>query len=327
MKIAIIGGAGFIGSKLTPELIARGHDVTVIDLFWFGNNLPKEAKIIEKDANSLNEDDLKTFDTVIFLAGLSNDPMAEYSPSRNFHENGATPSFVAWIAKRAKVRRYIYGGTCSVYGFTVNELYDETREARSNYPYGLSKLIGEFGIRQLEDENFSTICFRQGTVCGYSPRTRFDLIVNTMFKAAVLDQKIIVNNPAIWRPILSINDAVQAYCNAVDAPEKVSGVFNIASENYTVGEVAKLVQEGVEKALGIKAEIETRDVQDFRNYKVTWEKAKAQLNFDPKFKVEEIVAEIASHRNEYGDFTNPTYYNIATFKELDKKAELHLAPA
>ena len=322
MRLLIIGGGGYIGSALTPRLQERGYDVTVMDLFWFGNHLPDGTKTIVKDANTITEDDLKGYDQVIFLGGLSNDPMAEYSPSRNFVENGATPAYAAWIAKRAEVKRFIYGGTCSVYGYAVNEFYDEERPARSGYPYGLSKLIGEYGIRQSEGDGFSTICFRQGTVSGHSPRMRFDLIVNTMFRTAVKDNLIRVNNPAIWRPILSIRDAVSAYVRAVESPYEVSGIFNIASGNYTVGEVADLVLAGVRKHLGINPKLEILDVKDFRNYKVSTVKATEVLNFKSQFEVADIVEELSHLVNEFGDFSNPEYYNIQTFKALDAAQKL-----
>jgi len=320
MRIMLIGGAGYIGSALVPRLLERNYDVTVVDLLWFGNHLPQGVHLVEKDANTLTEEELKGYDQVIFLAGLSNDPMAEYSPSRNFHENGATPPYIAWLAKRAGVKRIIYGGTCSVYGYTVNELYDEDRPARSGYPYGLSKLIGEYGILQLQDDKFSTICFRQGTVSGWSPRMRFDLIVNTMFKSAVKDNLIRVNNPSIWRPILSITDAVTGYVRAVEAPYAISGVFNIASGNYTVGEVADYVFDGVGTHLGIRPKVEILDVQDFRNYKVSTQKSSDVLSIKTKFAVADIVRELCERRDEFGDFSNSEYYNIQTFKALDVAA-------
>src|SRR6202046_5093633 len=115
------------------------------------------------------------------------------------------------MAKKAKVKRYIYASSCSVYGYTENELYDETRPVSSSYPYGISKLQGEQAALQLADENFSVIALRKGTISGYSPRMRFDLIINTMFKNAMRDGVIRVSNPAIWRPILAIDDAAMAY--------------------------------------------------------------------------------------------------------------------
>ena len=80
MKILIAGGAGYIGSALIPKLLERGYEIDVIDLLWFGNQLPANVKVIQKDIFDVHEDELKGYDEVIFLAGLSNDPMAEFSP-------------------------------------------------------------------------------------------------------------------------------------------------------------------------------------------------------------------------------------------------------
>src|SRR6266849_3962211 len=158
MKILIAGGAGYIGSALIPRLLDRGYEIDVIDLLWFGNNLPAEAKIIQKDIFKLDEKDLKGYEQVIFLGGLSNDPMAEFSPGRNFISNAAAPAYLGYLAKRAGIRRFIYAGSCSVYGYTVNELYDETSPAVSHYPYGISKLQGEQAAMYLMDEKYSVIC-------------------------------------------------------------------------------------------------------------------------------------------------------------------------
>jgi nucleoside-diphosphate-sugar epimerase len=160
MKILVAGGGGYIGSALVPKLLDRGYKIDVIDLFWFGNHLPKEAGVINKDVFELTENDLKPYEQVIFLAGLSNDPMAEYSPSQNFIFNAAAPGYLSYIAKISGVRRFIYAGSCSVYGYTVNELYDESAPTICNYPYGISKLQGEHSIMQLVDENFSAISLR-----------------------------------------------------------------------------------------------------------------------------------------------------------------------
>lgn len=316
MKILVAGGAGYIGSVMIPRLLERGYEVDVIDLFWFGNHLPDEVGIIEKDIFKLEEEDIKGYEQVIFLAGLSNDPMAEYSPAENFISNASAPAYLAYIAKRAGARRFIYAGSCSVYGYTVNELYDETCPAVSNYPYGISKLQGENAVIQMIDKNFSVISLRQGTVSGYSPRMRLDLVVNTMFKFAVKEQTITVNNPAIWRPILGIKDAATAYTRAVEANEDISGIFNVASGNYTVGEIGDLVKSGVKKYLDVDVKLNIKHIQDYRNYKVSIEKARKVLSFHPKHDVESIIEDLVEHQQEFGDFDNPNYYNIQVFKKL-----------
>jgi len=116
MKILIAGGAGYIGSALIPQLLERGYNITVVDLLWFGNNLPKEVEVLHKDIFDLKENDVSGFDQVIFLAGLSNDPMAEFSPKMNFIYNASAPAYLAYLARIVKSKRFIYAGSCSVYG-------------------------------------------------------------------------------------------------------------------------------------------------------------------------------------------------------------------
>jgi nucleoside-diphosphate-sugar epimerase len=323
MRILIAGGAGFVGSVLIPKLLDRGYKVDVVDLFWFGNHLPRQVGILDRDIFQLSVEDLEPYEQVIFLAGLSNDPMAEYSPNKNFVFNAAAPSYLAYIAKKAKVRRYIYASSCSVYGYTENELYDEKRQVSSSYPYGISKLQGEQAALQLADDNFSVISLRKGTISGYSPRMRLDLIINTMFKSAMTDHCITINNPSIWRPILSINDAATAYTRAVEADPNISGVFNVASDNYTVGEVGDLVKSTVEQRLGGHINLCIKHIQDFRNYKVSIEKAKNVLSFHPADDVKAIVSNLIDNMDKFRDWSNPAYSNIQTFKEIENEIEIH----
>src|SRR6202453_5471779 len=279
MKILIAGGAGYVGSVLIPHLLDRGYQIDVVDLFWFGNKLPSEAGILEKNIFDLQVSDLAGYDQVIFLAGLSNDPMADFSPAKNFIFNASAPAYLPYIAKKAHVKRYIYASSCSVYGYTENKLFDEDCPVNSAYPYGISKLQGERAVMQMVDSEFSVIALRKGTVSGYSPRMRFDLIINTMFKNAMKDRTITINNPSIWRPILSIQDAATAYIRAIEANHNISGVFNVASGNYTVGEVGDLVKAAIEERMGMSINLVIKHIQDFRNYKVSIEKAKNVLSF------------------------------------------------
>jgi len=317
VKILVAGGAGYIGNVLVPMLQEHGYEVDVVDFLWFGNSLPPETKVTEKDLFDLRQEHMEGYDQVIFLAGLSNDPMAEFNPALNFIQNGALPSYLAWLAKQAGVHRFIYASSCSVYGYTVNELYDEDSPVTCGYPYGISKLEGERGVLQLGDDNFSTIALRQGTVNGYSPRMRFDLIVNTMFKCAIQDGLITVNNPAIWRPLLDVRDTSTAFLRAVQADTSISGPFNVAYDNYTVGQVADLVKDEVERLTGKKVRVDIKDKKDFRNYKVTCDRARTYLGFKPKYDVPQMIESIYEHIGDYGDFSEPNFYNIQVFKKLE----------
>jgi nucleoside-diphosphate-sugar epimerase len=328
MKVLVVGGAGYLGSVLIPRLLDRGYKVDVVDLFWFGNHLPRQVGILNQDLFQLTVEDLEAYDQVVFLAGLSNDPMAEYSPSKNFIFNAAAPAYLAYMAKLAKVKRYVYASSCSVYGYTENELYDETRTVGSTYPYGISKLQGEQAALQLADDNFSVISLRKGTISGYSPRMRLDLIINTMFKTALRDNTITINNPSIWRPILSIEDAATAYIRAIEANYKISGIFNVASGNYTVGEIGDLVKNAVEERLGKRINLCIKHIQDFRNYKVSIETAKNVLSFHPAGDVKSIVMNLIDNMEKFQDWDNPLYSNIQAFKSLESGIEVYaMAPS
>jgi nucleoside-diphosphate-sugar epimerase len=319
MRILVAGGAGYIGSALVPKLLDRGYEVEVVDQCWFGNHLPANVPVNTRDVLDLEIEDLEGFNQVVFLAGLSNDPMAEYSPSRNFVANAASPAYLAYLAKKAGVERYVYASSCSIYGYTVNELYDEAAPTVSIFPYGISKLQGETAALQLRDEKFSVIALRKGTVSGYSPRMRLDLVVNTMFKTAVTEGVIRVNNPAIWRPILAMQDAVSAYIRAIECSAAISGVFNIASGNYTLGEIGDQVYEGVKQFLGLDPRLEILHLKDLRNYKVNISKAANVLSYKPRHSIVDIVHELVEQRHRFADFDSPLYFNIETFRALDTR--------
>ena len=316
MKILLIGGAGYVGSALVPRLLERGYETDVIDLQWFGVNLPEGVSVVDRDILRCRVDDLAGYEQVIFLAGLSNDPMAEFDPAMNFVSNAAVPSYLAYLAKQAGVRRMIYASSCSVYGYTFNQLCDETAPAASSYPYGISKLQGEQGVLQMGDDSFSVIALRKGTICGYSPRMRFDLVVNTMYKSCVQDGRVIVNNASLWRPVLDMRDAVSAYLRAIQADYSVSGVFNIASDNYTVGQMGDMVKDEMEKLLGKPMKIEIKNIQDYRNYKVETGKARTVLGFEPTRDVTDMIEDLHEHRDSYGDLNDDRYYNIRVFRKL-----------
>lgn len=325
MKVLIAGGAGYLGSLLVPHLMERGYEVTVVDLLWFGNRLPVGVRLLEKDVLDLTEDEVAGHDQAIFLAGVSNDPMAEYSPSKNFVYNGAAPAYLAYLAQQTGVRRFVYGSSCSIYGYSTDALCAEDEPTVCHYPYGISKLQGERACLQLGDERFSVISLRKGTICGWSPRMRLDLVINTMFRTALADGRITVRNPAIWRPVLAIRDAVAAYVRALEAAPDVSGVFNVASDNYTVGELGDRVKEAVEARLDHRIDLSILDEHDLRSYKVSTDKATRVLGFHPRHDVLSIVEELFAHLPDFEDFDNPLYYNIEVFKRLEERVAAGVA--
>ncbi|MDE2232600.1 MAG: SDR family oxidoreductase, partial [Patescibacteria group bacterium] len=313
-----IGGAGYIGSRLVPALLAQDHEVTVFDLFWFGDYLPPPSVNLRKvkaDAASLTENDLKGFDCVVWLAGLSNDPMAEFSPLGNFIHNSAIASYIAYISKRAGVRRFIHGGSCSVYG-DASDLdhkasYEDIHKLKVTYPYGIAKLQAEIGAMKLADDNFNVICLRKGTVSGWSPRMRFDLLINTMFMSAMTTNTITVNNAYIWRPILGINDAIRMYCYFVNCDNGKSRIYNIVSENVKILDVALRIA----SMLNPSPNVIVKNIEDKRNYRADNE-GKLDEN------VETIVTDLIENcckscDGQFDWMKDDRYYNIKTFKNIE----------
>jgi nucleoside-diphosphate-sugar epimerase len=134
--------------------------------------------------------------------------------------------------------------------------------------------------------------------------------------SAMTDRKVVVNNASIWRPILDLRDATSAYLRAIQADYSLSGVYNVASGNYTVGQVGDMVKNKVERLTGRKIGIEIRNIQDFRNYKVNFEKASTHLGFQPRYSVDDIVDELYAHQDQFGQYSDDRYYNIRVFSKM-----------
>lgn len=313
-KIFIAGGAGYVGTRFCNEF-ANIYDITVYDHFWFGDKITSNVTKIHGDIRNITPSQLEGYDAVLFLGGLSNDPMAMYRPDLNFIENSAIPTYLAFIAKQAGISRFICASSCSVYGHTKNKTLVESSKVKPSYAYGISKLQCERGISILEDDNFKPILFRKGTVGGWSSKMRYDLVVNTMLMTALTKGKITINSPKLWRPLIDIRDVIQAYRLAIESDPLITGVFNIAGGNYTVGGLGKIIYD-ILRDKGHNIELETLDIKDFRNYKVNISKAQDELEFNPIYTPNDSINEILDNIDENHDFNDESYYNIKTFKKV-----------
>jgi nucleoside-diphosphate-sugar epimerase len=316
MHVLVTGGAGFIGAVLVPMLLERGHQVRVVDSGMFGlDHVPKEAQLIKGNILAFNRQWLKSIDAVIHLAALSNDPMAAFSPIMNYILNASGATLVAEEAKLAGIHRFIFGSTCSVYGFADDKLIDESFVPHPSFPYAISKLMAERGLACLAGDQFKVIILRKGTVVGWSPRMRFDLVTNSMVKSVIRDGKIIVHNPRLWRPLLDVLDAARAYIRALEADDSVAGTFNIAGDNYSIGVLGMVVKETLSE-LGISSTIETHDREDFRSYRVSTERARTILGFEPSITMPETIRRIVRGIYDSGiiNLDDPKYYNIEQLK-------------
>lgn len=325
MFVLVTGGAGFVGSALTRMLIDEGRTVRVLDSGFFGlDHVDPRAELIEGDILEFDHAWLAGVDAVVHLAGLSNDPMAAFSPSLNYLLNAGGAAIVAQAAKDAGIKRFVFSSTCSVYGQDDSELFNEERPTSPSFPYAISKLMAERLLECLTDEQFRPIILRKGTVVGWSPRMRFDLVTNTMVKTAMSEGRIVIHNPDLWRPLIDVEDACRAYLLALDADLSVTGVFNIATRNYQLGELGQIVATELRKH-GHKVEVEIEHRSDVRSYRVQTKKAARILKFNPNKSMRETVDELMRHivgqpKNELED---PRYYNVRQMERLMAQGQLH----
>lgn len=320
----VTGGAGYLGNIIVRKLLAEGYRVKIFDTFFFGRDSLKDldgrVELVKGDIRKfdLHPDLLKGVDAIINLAAFSNDPTAEANPKANMEINVEGTKMVAEAAKKSGVKRFIQASSCSIY--YTNDPNDEikTEETAVNptAPYSLTKRLAEKYLIEMTDDNFSPVMLRQATVFGFSPRMRYDLVVNTFCKSAFTTGRLTVySGGEMWRPLVHIADIADAYLACLVAPEeKIRGqVFNVSHKNYRVLELAHWIKEVLKNKKLIEVDAKYNDLSAReRSYRVSTEKIKKVLGFEAKRGITEGVNEIWSYleRGEYTDFGNPKYYNI-----------------
>lgn len=315
MNVLVTGGCGYIGSKLVPYLINKGHNLTVYDKMDFGNNLKpnKKLKVVNFDLLNSSIEDFKGFDVVIHLAALSNDPLANFKPNHNFVQNLGVTSLVSFLCKKAGVKKFIQAGSCSVYGKNLNNCSDETIKPHSDFPYGISKLQAEKCLKMLICDTFKVTVLRQATVFGWSPRMRTDLVVNTMTKTAVVDKKIIVNDSSASRPLIHIDDLCKVYSRVIE--NNAPFIMNVSSENYKVLEIANEVKNKIVEYIP-EVDITVKSINEPRSYFVDNTLMKKTIG-EWDFKtignsVDELLAHVPVTDKEA--WMNPDYVNLEMYK-------------
>lgn len=316
-NIIITGGCGYIGSRLVPHLLENGYTIKVLDRMDFGNNLQehKNLTIIKKDILLTTVEDFEGFDAVIHLAGLSNDPMANFSPSDNFVQNLAVTGLCAFNAKKANVKKFIFAGSCSVYGAKGKELCDEESKIKVDFPYGISKLQAEKSLLTMQEPGFKVILLRQATVFGWARRMRTDLVVNTMTKTSILNKRITVNNGSIQRPLIHLADLVKCYQMALEKDFEES-VINVTSKNYSIIEIANEVKAALRKH-NMNPEIIVNNVNDPRSYLVDNSLKTKLFGAWEHVTIEEAVDELIKYfpTSAKTEWENPSYINFEMYKK------------
>lgn len=324
-NILVTGGAGYIGSVLVPELLDEGYRVKVIDLYIYGEDVlggvkgnPNLTEIKGDIRNrALLEKETPGTDIIIHLACISNDPSYELAP-----ELGKSINYDAFIqlvdvAKKNKVKRFIYASSSSVYG--VKDTPDVTEELSLEPLTDYSRYKAECEKVLLEEatDDFIVTIIRPATACGYSPRMRLDLTVNILTNHAINKGEITVFGGEQIRPNIHIADMTELYVYLLELPdEKVhKKIYNAGHENYRVKEIAEMVRSVVGNHIPIK----TIPTNDNRSYHVSSKKIKKELGFSPKHTIEEAIRDLknAFEQNKIPNSMNEIrYYNIKTMQAL-----------
>jgi nucleoside-diphosphate-sugar epimerase len=290
MKVLVTGTEGYIGARLAPWLIARGHDVTGLDAGFYRDGtlyldpigLSQQPRTVCKDLRTLTPADFEGFDAVVHLAELSNDPLGQNRPEITFKINHEGSVGIAQAARQAGVRRLVYASSCSVYGVGTGDFVDETSPVNPQTAYAQCKTLVERDLKPMADRDFCVVFMRNATAYGPSPRMRFDIVLNDLCALAWTKKKIaMTSDGSPWRPIVHIEDICEAISCALEAPaESVNGeVFNVGAtrENYRVREIAQIIA-------GVFPDCEVTTGPpggDNRSYRVSFDKIATRL---PEYK-------------------------------------------
>jgi nucleoside-diphosphate-sugar epimerase/CBS domain-containing protein len=317
-RVLVVGGAGYLGSVLTQKLLAGGFRVRVLDSFIYGHRSldalygNPNLDIVEGDLRNIHTcvSSLAETDAVVLLAAIVGDPASKVRPTETIETNVLAAQALASACKLHHVNRFLYASTCSVYGLGGN-LLDEEAPLNPVSLYARTKIESENIILGMGDEYFSPTVLRMGTLYGYSPRMRFDLVVNTMSMKSFIDRRIQVFGGRQWRPLLGVQDAADVYVRCLEANLQDVGnqVFNVGSDdqNYQIDEVAEIIG----SALGGIPISRDNSNLDARDYRVSFAKLRGLLGFGPKQTVDNAARAILE-KLQSGELGNPAqriYYN------------------
>jgi nucleoside-diphosphate-sugar epimerase len=325
MRVFVTGHKGYIGVHLTEVLKQAGHHVTACDLGLFDGcawdkTVPADVDL-HKDVRAISPKDLEGHDAVMHLAALSNDPMGEINQQLTFDINRDASIRLAKIARQAGVPRFLFAGSCSVYGQGRKPDLDETDLVNPLTAYARSKIDTEVEVSKLADANFSPVYLRNSTAYGYSPMLRTDLVVNNLLGSAMAYGQIrIMSDGSPWRPLIHCRDIARAFLAFAEAPKDTvhNKAVNVGgnSENYRVREVADQV-----KKLMPAAQITyTGEVgADPRNYRVNFDLLRQVLpNFKLQYNLasgmEELHKAMVKHGFSKKDFEGEQFVRLRTLK-------------
>ena len=321
-KIFIAGGGGYVGTELTKFLANKGYEITVFDLFIYGEEvLPDHKNILKikgdiRDTKLLNEV-IKGHSAVIHLACISNDPSFELDPELGKSINLDSFRPFIEISLKNNVNEFIYASSSSVYGIKEEKNVTEDMTLEPLTDYSLFKAECEKILFEYTSNDFVTTIVRPATVCGYSSRQRLDVIVNILTNHAYSNGKIKIFGGSQLRPNIHIKDMINCYYTLLNADKKIKNkkIYNAGYQNQSVSDIANIVKESFDKQI----DLEVVKTDDNRSYHISSKKIKEELGFEAIYNIKNAVQDlIYAFDNDLlpDSMTDKKYFNIQTMQEL-----------
>ena len=327
--VLVTGGAGYVGSVLVPKLLAKGYKVKGLDLYLYEPEVfsSHRGPALEEIRGDIRDGavlgrTLRGVDAVIHLACITNDPSFELDPELGKSINYDAMVKIVAHSRSAGVKRFVYASTSSVYGVKEVENVTEELPLEPLTDYSKFKAMGEELLMGEGALYFTAVAIRSATVCGYSPRMRFDLTVNILTNHAWNNGAIIVLGGEQKRPNIHIEDITDLYAQLLEFPRDMihKKIYNFGAMNYSVSDIARIVKEVVEAEAKRPIKIEYKEAgDDKRSYHISSEKIKRELDIIPAKSVRDAVADLcAAFRG--GAFEDPLnnekYFNVKLMRDI-----------
>jgi nucleoside-diphosphate-sugar epimerase len=317
--VLVTGGAGYIGSHLVRKLLQRGYRVRVLDKFLYGEHgiaeLRGDPNLELRYGDICNIRDVvqavNGVQAVVALAALVGDAACDLDPQEALTTNFEATRCLLESCREAGVERLVFASSCSVYGANGSELLREDSHLNPVSLYARTRIMSEEVLLQ-EHGQVEVVILRLATVCGLSPRMRFDLMVNTITARASVEGRVRIVGASQWRPHIHVQDAAEAFLRAVEVPGTVAAgqIFNVGSEhlNFTVGEIADKV---VAQLPGTVVE-HFDHIEDRRSYRVAFDRIRSMLGFRPARTVDDAIREVRTvlQTGEVRDYGDEVYHNV-----------------
>lgn len=310
MKILITGGCGYVGTMLTQSLLDKGHQITVVDIQWFGNYLTPhpQLEVIQADIRAIEKIPMDGVDLIIHLANIANDPCSDLNSKLNWEVNVLASMFLVEKAIQCGVKQFIYASSGSVYGVKEEDEVTEELDLVPISDYNKTKMISERVLLSYADK-ICIQCVRPATICGYSPRMRLDLSVNMLTMQALANKRITVFGGDQTRPNIHLKDMLRVYHHLIEKGDALQGVYNAGFENISILDIANQV------VASVPAEIVVTPSNDPRSYRLSSKKLLA-TGFEPHYSVADGVREVIDAYNAGKLKMEDHYFNIKTMMKI-----------